>query len=238
MKICSLDFESTHDNTFDTENMLITEVGAVLYDTEDKKPITLISDLLWDNSYPVSPQELVEITGITDELLQNHGISPAEGLSKLNRMLGECDYVLAHNGNQFDKPLYRANCERYDIPYIDKVWMDSMLDVEYPDYIATRKLTYLAAEHGFANPFSHRAVFDSLTTLKVLENYDFNKIAEMAHEPTKKVVAKVSKAYKDLAKKRGYRWDPDNKIWYKYMKHSFYLKEKENAPFEAVGVLN
>src|SRR5690349_19859099 len=128
-----------------------------------------MSCLVHDADYPESPPQLVELTGITDEMLKKRGVYPGKALDQLTRLMNEADYVVAHNGANFDKPIYRMECQRHSITASGKPWIDSRTDVPYPSKIKARKLTHLAAEHGFANPFQHRALFDCLTMLKILE---------------------------------------------------------------------
>ena len=87
-----------------------------------------------------------------------------------------------------------------------------------PPAITTRKLTHLAAEHGFLNPFPHRAVSDVLTMLKVLSHYDIAPVLESARQPSFTVKACVSYDDREKAKARGYRWDAARKIWTKIVK--------------------
>src|SRR5208282_4762391 len=76
-------------------------------------------------------------------------------------------------------------------------------DLEVPERNSTR-LTYMAADHAFLNPFPHRAMFDVMTMLKILDNYDIGKVMELAKSPTVTVKAIVSFDQKDLARNRGY----------------------------------
>ncbi len=229
MKILSLDFETTWG--LDIEKTQITEVGAVIYCTERKSPIGFFSQFVWDNEYPVSPPELIALTGIDDELLKQHGQPPQQVLDVLNSYFLASDYVLAHNGNSFDKPIYYNQCKKYGVPPVNIEWIDSQMDIPYPDHIKTRKLVHLAAEHGFINPFAHRALFDAMTTLEILKRYDIDSVLAFMNEKTIRCIAIVSFDKKDLAKARGYGWDPKFKVWYKDIKESLVDKEILEAGF-------
>jgi DNA polymerase-3 subunit epsilon len=231
MLLLGFDVESTWTQPVNPRIARPTEIGAVLYCTETRKPLKMMNELVHELDHPQSPKELVELTGITDDMKEKYGIPSMKAMSMLNQLIGQCDYVVAHNGNVFDKVIYEEECSRVGIPVVNKPWIDTKTDVPYPDSIKTTKLTYLCAEHGFANPFQHRALFDVLSMLRIVELYDINEIVEMAKQPNVTVVASVSYQDKDLAKQRGYHWDGENKRWKKQMKEKQALKEKEQAPF-------
>jgi len=139
---------------------------------------------------------------------------------------------VAHNGNSFDKPLFDNECIRHEIePYKHK-WIDTRTDIEYPAKILTRKLTYLAVEHGLNISFSHRAMFDVLTMLGILGKYDINKVLEYYKAEDVLVRADVSYHTKDQAKERGYHFVPETKKWEKNIKDFQVGLEIEQAPFK------
>ena len=131
----------------------------------------------------------------------------------------------------FDKPILDNEFKRIGTQPPTQTWIDTRVDVPYPDNIKTRKLTYLAAEHGFANPFQHRALFDVLTMLKIMGLYNMEDILFFAKQETVRVIAHVSFQQKQLAKDRGYHWDGEAKIWFLDMKKSKSLKEENEAGF-------
>jgi DNA polymerase-3 subunit epsilon len=231
MLLLGFDLESTWTEPVNPRVARPTEIGAVLYCTETRKPLKMMNELIHEPDHPVSPPPLVALTGITDDMKEKYGITSLKGMSMLNQLIEVCDFVVAHNGNAFDKIIYEEECARMGIPVVNKPWIDTKTDVPYPESIKTTKLTYLCAEHGFANPFQHRALFDVLSMLKIVELYDVNEIVEMAKQPNVTVVASVSYQDKDLAKQRGYYWDGENKRWKKDMKEQAANREKETAPF-------
>ena len=231
MFIVGLDFETTYHTPVDPTIARVTEIGAVLWDTVMKAPILMFSSLVYAENYPEIPPEGVALNGISTDLLQKYGVLPSIAFGNLNSLLNKCDYVVAHNGTGFDKPVYENELPRVGKGMVVKPWVDTCLDVPYPDHIKTRKLTYLAAEHGFANPFSHRALFDVMTMLRIMHEYTMDEIIELSKQPTVEVIASVTFQNKDLAKARGYLWDGERKKWVKRMKQSFAAKEVAQAPF-------
>lgn len=229
MILLGLDFETTWSDPVDPTKMLIVEAGAVLYDTERQMPIDMYNKLV---AGVTVTEDMTALTGIIQEDIENHGLVIGHVLDKLNEFLSKCDYVVAHNGNKFDKIVYETECRRNNVYPVVKPWIDTRVDIEYPPQIKSRKLVHLAAEHGFANPFAHRALFDVLTMLKVLENYDIREVAARSLEPSVLCGADVSFHEKDLAKARGYFWNSEEREWQKELKKSMLQKELNEAPFK------
>jgi DNA polymerase-3 subunit epsilon len=227
--ILGLDFETTWQ--LNTKLTRPLEIGAVLLDETTNKVMAMQSDFLFDDSHPVSPKELVDLTGITDDMRKEYGILPKEGFKKLHSLMEKADYIVAHNGNMFDKPIYLEECERLGLAPVEKHWIDTKTDVPYRKDIKSSKLTHLCAEHGFVNPFAHRALFDSLSMLKLLSFYNFQEILELSKEETFEVTATVDYSRRNEAKNLGYYWNGEEKKWQKQMKKRFLEQEKEQVTF-------
>lgn len=231
MKILSLDFESTWQTPVDPKHLRIREVGAVLFDWPSQRPLRIYSELIYEPDQPPSPKELVDLTGITDEMAKEYGISLGDSLAELFKLISKCDYVLAHNGNIFDKILLECEAARLNLMVPVKPWLDTKTDVLYPANIKSRKLVHLCAEMGFVNPFAHRAVFDCLSTLEVLKRFDINEVIALSKEKTVRIIAEVSYKDKDQAKGLGYYWNGEEKYWFKEVKERFVESEKAQATF-------
>ncbi len=212
MIVLGLDLETTGLNPATDR---IIEIGAVVWDVEQKKPLKLMSELI-QPEIPV-PAEITKITGITNEDIEKHAISLSEGMQRLADLMPSCSYFVGHNGREFDRLFLEKAAEECGLK-LHLPWIDTIHDIPYPDFIGTRKLTHLCAEHGFLNPFSHRAVFDVLSMLEVFSKYDFSEVEKFQQSPEMKLIAKVSYDDRDKAKKAGFRWDPQGKAWYKKVK--------------------
>ncbi len=232
MLICGIDTETTG---LDTENDEIIELGAVLWDTETQIPCGLFSTLI-KPAKEVSP-EITKITGLTTDMLLKYGLSKTDAYLDFFEFTRSAECFVAHNGNLFDKPMMVSNIKR--VGFVDEWnpghWVDTSCDVPYPEKIKTRNLVHLAAEHGFLNPFAHRALFDVLTMLKVLSFYDFGKVLALSKEPSFTLQAMCEKPWEDggksteEAKTNGFRWDGKTKRWLKTIRESQRLAEIEKA---------
>lgn len=229
MRLLGLDFETTG---LSPENDVVTEVGAVLWDTVRHAPV-LIDSYYVNDGNPVISSLITKLTGITQEDVNEFGLSSQGALMRLIGHINRADAVVAHNGERFDRKFFNCwvarSCsdaaEIKDVP-----WIDTLSDIDYPENCASKKLTYLAAEHGFLNPFAHRAVFDVLTMMRILDNYPIDDILESMKQPTLLIEAVVSFMEKDLAKERSFKWDGAKKKWLRPMKKNKW--EKEEFPFD------
>nr|PMH85893.1 hypothetical protein BCU57_12715 [Shewanella sp. 10N.286.48.B5] len=212
MLVLGVDVETTGLSTTEDE---IIELGAVVWDTDTNKPVAMINHLVKQPQKGKLSKTIINITGITDTDIESFGINEEVVINEFNDLSKKCQYIVAHNGNQFDKCFIDKAAARYGIK-INTPWLDTMLDVPYN--CSTKKLTYLAAEHDFLNPFSHRALFDVLTMLTICSKYDWKNIAKRSSSPVVTVIAKVSKENRHLAKSKNFRWDPVNVRWIKNIK--------------------
>ena len=228
MIILGLDFETT--GLLPQEDRII-EVGAVLYDWDTETPVRLLSQLVRPGRS--LPPEIVALTGITDALIEAYGQDEIAVLGYLTHLMAQADFVMAHNGTEFDKLFFDASVARIslDMAGCRRPWLDTRCDIVFPESVTTRNLKFLAAEHGFLNPFAHRAVFDVLTMLKVARQYPIENIITRSKEPTLYIQALVSFDEKEKAKARGYYWCGPQKVWWRSMKQSDYEAEKTACGF-------
>ena len=239
MRILGLDFETTG---VDTATCRITEMGIVLWEVEDKRPLVTVGTFFHDEGIEVSP-EITELTGIKQWMLQEFG-TPAKG--NLEWLEGFCkkhraEYIVAHNGKNYDKPLLYAELTRHgvDAPTLRAIpWIDSLTDIPFLKEPDSRRLLHLASEHGFLNPFAHRAVFDVLTMLRILAGYDFQKVLEFQRIPFVTLRACVGYELRELAKKQRYSWEKIGektypKFWVKRVKEN--LMEAEVDACKKLG---
>lgn len=220
-----IDFETTG---LSKEQDRITEVGAVLWDMIEHKPVQIYNELVYDfdAGVPAITPEITKLTGITAEMLKEFGVHTSSALTTIAEMAEKADFFVAHNA-PFDKGFYEAECKRCQVGEAVMPWIDTLTDVDYRTS-GSQSLSYLAADHGFLNPFSHRAVFDVLTMFKVVSQYDPKQIITWNDSPNVVIRALVQFSEKDKAKNLSYKWDADKRHWLKNIKE-FNVDEEISA---------
>lgn len=226
MLVLGLDLETSG---LDCKNDQIIEIGAVLWDTDTQSPKKVFNELIYYDNLNL-PNEVQNITGIKPDDLKKYGIPLSDALKILSELASAAEYLVGHNAVNFDSEFLDQAYAVYQMPKLKKPWIDTLTDVPYPQEIKTRKLSYLAAEHGFINPFSHRALFDVLTTLKLLSKYDIEEIVMIQRSPLVKVLAHVGFDDRDKARRIGFRWDPQQRHWYSEVKQA--MIPRMDYPFE------
>lgn len=245
--ILGLDFETTFTDPIDVKEARIIEIGAVLWCPVRHYPVLPITRLVWAEGEPGYnfDERITGLTGLTHEDLKEFGTAPGFALGKLVKLMRRASVIVAHNGKGFDKPVLESEAARYGITVPEMPWIDTTSDIAYPKSIETRKLKFLGPEHGFLNPYAHRAVFDVLTMMKVLSQYDYQGVLKRSQEPDIIVRAVIRKPFgptaeigtKEVAaaKARGYRFDKSlGDVWIKRLKESEYAEEAEAASFPVV----
>lgn len=235
MLLLGIDLETTG---LDVETVDVIELGAVLWDTERESPVMIYNELI-QTTQEITP-EITDITGITPQDLEFYGVKFHHAAISFLQLVKKADYLVAHNGNMFDRPILENNIRRagLEIPAWDR-WLDTTLDVDFPT--KTRKLEHLAAEHKFINPFSHRAFADVLTMLKVLSHYDIQKVIRNSQQPIVTMQAICKKPWEDpapdgqkevdLARSSGFRWNANRKQWLKQARLEDAERDKDTYSF-------
>lgn len=185
----------------------IIEVGMLefTWDGQHAPVLTEIYGGLQDPKRPLTP-EISALTGLTDEQLQGAEVD----WERIRKALARSQLVVAHNA-AFDAG-FLANCGQLD--GLKLHWACSSRHIDWKAHgFGTRALNYLAADHGFVNPFAHRAVFDCATTFRLIQPH----MAEMVERSfaTEYCVWAEGAPFesKDKLKERGYRWDAAQRVW-------------------------
>ncbi|MBV2167617.1 MAG: DNA polymerase III subunit epsilon [Bdellovibrio sp.] len=168
-----------------------------------------------DPGRPISA-EIVELTGITDEMVAGQNID----WNHVNSLLEEASLVVAHNA-RFDRPFV----DRKSKTSKDKIWACSLKQIDWSKKgFTSSKLELLNIYHGFFTD-SHRAIndVDALLYLLSLPENDSNKpylfeLLNNARRPMTQVIASAAPfESKDHLKGRGYNWDNTNRFWSKFI---------------------
>lgn len=237
MRLLGLDFETTG---LDTLNDRIIEVGVALWCTESKKYLIATGSFV-KTDVPIS-EEASLVNGITQEMVTEFGTTPDEMLTTLDLMClrHKVDYIVAHNGENFDKPmLYSAmKRSRGSYPILENIdWIDTRTDIPFPTEPSSRKLNHLAADHGFINHNKHRALFDVTTMMQVLACYDIEKVLAYQKIPFITLQAVVGYEDRQLAKDARFSWEAIGdkrypKMWVKRVKQNLLELERTKCKFE------
>jgi DNA polymerase-3 subunit epsilon len=209
----------------------VTEIGAVLWDWSLAQPVRIISELINEPDHLSITDEVQQLTGITDEMLDRWGRKGAEltaVLENLAKLIERADYLMAHNAKGYDLPMLRALFARHKVAMPQKLWIDTLTDIEFPSRIQGKSLALLEHSHGFINPFPHRAVTDVLAMLKIASNYDLTRMVKLASSPVVKIVASLKapnwrnkedvdafNRIKHRVSKARFKWDTDSRVWFK-----------------------
>lgn len=233
--VLGLDLEGVNEDLINsgvnTNVDRVIEIGAVLWDCEKLQPVKMISELVKEDDHLPITQELTDLTGIDSEMLEDWALKGEEikqVLIKLSELIDQADAIMAHNGEQYDKPMIEALYRRFHFNIPEKTWIDTIHHVEYPAKIFGKSMPLLEHAHGFINPFPHRAVTDVLSMLKIASNYDFNRMLKLAQSQKVRLVAALdapnwknkqeveefNKIKNRVAKSR-FRWDGQKKVWTK-----------------------
>ena len=156
---CVLDIETT-GLSFRTEK--ITELGAVIY----KNGEVLREFECFVNPEKPIPEEVVEVTHITDEMVKD-AETIENVLPKFLEFIGD-RIIVAHNAD-FDVGFIKYNAEKIGIKlentYIDTLRLAKDLFPDYKRY----KLGIIADKLGIRVDVAHRALDDVITLVKVFK---------------------------------------------------------------------
>ena len=226
MLLLSIDFETTG---LDPEKDRITEVGAVLWSTGYKRAMETASFFV-NTGVPVS-KEITEITGITDKMLMKFGVEESWMVDEIRRMSSLADAFIGQNCREFDRYFLLAAAKRVGIEIPDKLWIDTRTDL--PATVESKRLTYMAADHGFLNPFPHNAVTDAFTVLRIAACYDESVMVERAKSPVVVLQSLQPFEQNDAAKKLKFMFKPDlGKRWLRVVKQCDLAQLEKDAPFD------
>ena len=213
-----VDLETTGINPEKDE---IIEVGIVSFKVEENKTPTVV-EIYGALSEPTIqiPPEIIKITGIDNAHVKGERVD----WNKVKLLFNKASIAIAHNA-VFDvgflsKKKELSNCDIH--------WACSMRHIEWKRHgFSTRALNYLAADHGFVNPFAHRAVFDCALTLRLITPY-FEELVKNSYENEYEIVAnKAPYSSKDDLKLNGYFWDSSERVWKKNTYESSLDEERD-----------
>jgi len=229
VRVLLLDLETTG---LDPKTAEIIEIGWAVWDTERATALRTGGTLVKPTKGPV-PQAITDLTGIRHGDVLEFGVTLEEAIDLVLPEALRADYLVGHNARGFD----RLFLEAADPAFVGRPWIDTMTDLPYPPEKRERKLIAACAEHGFVNPFPHRALCDALSTGRLLSFYPIDVVEFRAKSPETVVQALVSFEEKELAKARGFQWQELNgktypKSWVRSVKACDLPALEHEAPFK------
>jgi DNA polymerase-3 subunit epsilon len=201
-----LDVETTGVNADVDE---IIEIGVLEFGLNDHFEASILSMYAGVQEPKKSlSAEITQLTGLTDAILAGRKID----WTQVRQMLERASVVIAHNA-EFDAAFVRHRPELQDL---DLHWVCSIKHLPWRKMgFRSQSLNYLAADHGFVNPFAHRALFDCATTFRLVAPH-LKTLIDRSYEPMFMVEA-TGAAFetKDILRQNGYRWDAEQRVWKK-----------------------
>ncbi|TRZ66907.1 MAG: DNA polymerase III subunit epsilon [Rhodocyclaceae bacterium] len=193
----------------------IIELGMVVFeyspDTGQLYRVLEVFNQLEDPVKPIPP-ESTKIHGITDDMVRGKKIDD----DKVAALLADASLVIAHNA-RFDRPFVESR-----LPAFARLpWACSFAQLPWKEEgISSASLEFLAYRYGFHFD-GHRASNDCLALLEILSGAlpdTGRKVMKALLESARATDLNVSALNspfesKDVLKARGYRWNPEQKVW-------------------------
>ena len=226
----------------------VIEIGAVLWDIDYNAPVEILSEIIDESDRLPISEEVEELTGLSGPLIKKWGKSGQDikkVLLLLTAMIEKADCLMSHNARGYDCPMLTEMFRRFQLPFPDRTWIDSVTDIEYPKRFIHKGLMNLEHYHGFINPFPHRAFSDVLSMLKIASHYSWDRMKLLADSPRITIVAKCPTPnwknkmevdrfmkVKNKISRAKFKWDPSDKIWSKEVHKILIDENKLNFEFE------
>ena len=201
-----VDLETTG---LDPEKDKIIEIGIIEFGIrEDFTPHLLSSYSELQDPKVLLDKKIKEISHIDDFMLKEKNID----WQKVSQLFATSSIVIAHNVD-FDRSFL---LKIKQIKELNIHWGCSQKHIDWNKHgYQTSALNYLAADHGFVNPFAHRALFDCATTFRLISPYLKELIDRSFQKETKILAYSAPFKAKDKLKEQGYRWDSKERVWNK-----------------------
>ena len=157
------DFETSGFNPFDDD---IIEIGAI--DNYGNQFNTLLNTKL------ILSNKIVELTGITNKMLENKGVRQCDGLKKfldfINQFGSDKVYLIAHNNDAFDYLFLKNALQKNNLKFPKSKFIDSyrLSQLVLPD-IKYHSLKSLGKYFTIINKNAHRALDDCVVLIKLFQ---------------------------------------------------------------------
>lgn len=162
----------------------IIQLSFILYDIRNTRIIKSYNAYVKPQSNVLIPEKIVQLTGITNEMIDNEGEDIVDVLVELYEAYSECDAVIAHN-LEFDSRMVNIETERnysrleYEIaPYIHWMFDELYCKLTYVKLQCTMLMSVKLCNIQKTNSFGKYMKFPTLCELYM---HLFNKTPENLH---------------------------------------------------------
>ena len=167
-------FFDTETTGLEAESCQIIELAAIRVEKTERGTLRMADSADVFVKLPEGeriPQKIVELTGITDEQLENEGITEAEAAARFAELISGGRVLLVAHNAQFDACFLRGLLRGQKVGRID--WLDSLTVYKdrraYPHKLANAIIAY---DLTGKVQNSHRAIDDVLALFEVLKAMD------------------------------------------------------------------
>ena len=200
-----VDFETTG---LDPKKDEIIEVAMVKFhysNSDQVVGVTGIFQAFNQPSVPI-PKEIIELTGISDEMVAGHKIDDAA----LENFVADAKIIIAHNA-AFDRKFAERSWPLFE----HMPWACSATGIDWQQYgFGGAKLTYLVTQSGLFHD-AHRAIDDCHATLEILARQlpatsatALGALLDRARRKTLRIWAENAPFdLREALKRRRYRWN-------------------------------
>ena len=189
------------------------EVAVMLFDVQHAQRVTSYSSLIRGTS-----NEAQDINGIPPEMLFD-AAEPELVWQAVRWIISPAQVIVAHN-SEFDRQF---------VPDLGKHWVCSENDIQWPGRARGGSLVHLALSLGLGVASAHSAMADVDTLARILTRFvelGNNLEAALHHAMRPKVLCHSLAPYaqKDIVKAAGFRWNSEDKVWWRLMPFEDTLK--------------
>lgn len=235
MILASFDFESTG---LDWAEDRIREVGLALWSTGRERILEQTSFLVTDTD-KVIEGEAAQVCRIDQQMADKFGYSQTDAVEACAEYFSAADAVIGHNITWSDLPLLRNTAKRLGLVVPEKLGIDTMTDI--PGVKGTKLITMCAdardpktgRDVGFTYE-KHCALDDAKAVLRLISWHEIDGLVARALSPTFVVLSHQNRnnaANRD-ARKVGFRWNGDFKVWWQAVKECDFDALKSSVSFD------
>lgn len=156
------------------------------------------------------------INGIPEDLVTTEGVRVDVLRDRLATWFMRSETVVAHNA-AFD----RSFTEQIGMPSFGMPpWLCTQDDFDWPRASKSNGLVDIMLTHGLGVVQAHRALTDAMGIARLFERcaemgHPPEELLRLARRPKRRYRAHVTFRTNQLAKENGFRWSPDDKMWWR-----------------------